>query len=44
MFLLDPFSGISGDMFLSAMIDFVDKEDFINTIKKVIDVEIEIKR
>jgi len=44
MFLLDPFSGISGDMFLSAMIDFVDKEDFINTIKKVIDVEIEIKK
>ncbi|MEO2117400.1 MAG: nickel insertion protein, partial [Methanocaldococcus sp.] len=27
MFLLDPFSGISGDMFLSAMVDFVDKEE-----------------
>ncbi|MEO2117401.1 MAG: nickel pincer cofactor biosynthesis protein LarC [Methanocaldococcus sp.] len=44
MFLLDPFSGISGDMFLSAMVDFVDKEEFINTIKKVIDVDIEIKK
>ena len=44
MFLLDPFSGISGDMFLSAMIDFVDKEELINIIKKVIDVDIEIKK
>ncbi|AIJ05221.1 hypothetical protein JH146_0371 [Methanocaldococcus bathoardescens] len=44
MFLLDPFSGISGDMFLSAMIDFVDKEELINTIKKVVDVDIEIKK
>ncbi|XRO77553.1 nickel pincer cofactor biosynthesis protein LarC [Methanocaldococcus sp. 10A] len=44
MFLLDPFSGISGDMFLAAMIDFVDKEKLINTIKKVIDVDIEIKK
>ncbi|EHP89641.1 nickel pincer cofactor biosynthesis protein LarC [Methanotorris formicicus] len=44
MFLLDPFSGISGDMFLSAMIDFVDRGDLINTIKKVIDVDIEIKK
>ncbi|XRO75076.1 nickel pincer cofactor biosynthesis protein LarC [Methanocaldococcus sp. 28A] len=44
MFLLDPFSGISGDMFLAAMIDFVNKEKLINTIKKVIDVDIEIKR
>ncbi len=44
MFLLDPFSGISGDMFLSAMIDFVDKEELINIIKKVINVDIEIKK
>ena len=44
MFLLDPFSGISGDMFLSAMIDFVDREELITTIKKVIDVDIEIKK
>ncbi|XRP96900.1 nickel pincer cofactor biosynthesis protein LarC [Methanocaldococcus sp. 16A] len=44
MFLLDPFSGISGDMFLAAMIDFVNKEKLINTIKKVIDVDIEIKK
>ena len=44
MFLLDPFSGISGDMFLSAMIDFVDREELINTIKKVIDVDIEVKK
>ncbi|ADC69230.1 protein of unknown function DUF111 [Methanocaldococcus sp. FS406-22] len=44
MFLLDPFSGISGDMFLSAMIDFVDKQELITTIKKVIDVDIEVKK
>jgi len=44
MFLLDPFSGISGDMFIAAMIDFVDREEMIKTIKKVIDVEIEVKK
>ncbi|MCQ6253477.1 nickel pincer cofactor biosynthesis protein LarC [Methanocaldococcus sp.] len=44
MYILDPFSGISGDMFLSAMITFVNKEELIETIKKVVDVDIEIKK
>ncbi|CAB3289886.1 Putative nickel insertion protein [Methanocaldococcus lauensis] len=44
MYILDPFSGISGDMFLSAMITFVNKEELVNTIKKVVDVDIEIKK
>ncbi|WP_457611691.1 nickel pincer cofactor biosynthesis protein LarC [Methanocaldococcus sp.] len=44
MFLLDPFSGISGDMFISAMSDFVDKEELFRAIKKVIDVDLKIEK
>jgi uncharacterized protein (TIGR00299 family) protein len=44
MIILNPFMGISGDMFLSAMVDFVDEEELINTIKKVVDVDVEIKK
>ncbi|WP_456418725.1 nickel pincer cofactor biosynthesis protein LarC [Methanocaldococcus infernus] len=44
MFVIDPFSGVSGDMFISAFLDFVDKDELIETVKKVIDVDIEIKK
>ncbi|WP_423793067.1 nickel pincer cofactor biosynthesis protein LarC [Methanocaldococcus indicus] len=42
MFIIDPFCGISGDMFISAFCDYIDKEELFLTIKKVVDVDLEI--
>ncbi|ENN95579.1 hypothetical protein J422_07067, partial [Methanocaldococcus villosus KIN24-T80] len=44
MFLIDPFSGISGDMFIAAFSEFIDKNELIKIINKVINAKIDIKK